>query len=261
MTLNPAPIREDIQPMPPAWSIWFQNLVKIITEFLGIPSGRIPFGTGDGFSSDPGLTFDGTRLKAPQGRFGSGTDYTEFEADGTMKFVGEAAVWNDVNISLVPPQGGASAPAIIAFNGDTNLDCYAFSGTNPTPDEVHSSLEVLHGYEEGTDIHFHIHTYPTDANTGNAKLSLRYSWFNRGETPTAGATVSQVLPMPGVAWKETTFSWTISGAGKTMGSRFVFSIFRDATDPQDTYAHDLAFTDAGIHYEIDQVGSREVLVK
>lgn len=259
--IKDAPITEPIQPMPPAWALWFQALVKIIKAILSIPAGRIPFGTGDGLNSSPDLTFDGTILRASQGRFGSSANYTEFTADGTMIFRGEAAVWNDVNISLVPPQGGAAAPAIIAFNGDANLDCYAFSGTNHTPDEVHSSLEVLHGYEEGTDIHFHIHTYPTDANTGDAKLTLRYAWFNRGTVPGAATSVPLVLPMPGVAWQETTFSWIIPGAGKTMGSRFVFSIFRDPTDPQDTYAHNLAFTDAGIHYDIDQVGSREILVK
>lgn len=257
MKLTPAPIRENIQPMPPAWSIWFQRLVAM----LSVPLGRILFGDGEGVTSDPSLTFDGTRLNAPQARIGSSANYTEFQADGTMRFVGDAAVWNDINISLVPPQGGAAAPAIIAFNGDSNLDCYALSGTNPTPDEIHSSLEVLHGYEEGTDLRFHIHTYPTNANTGNVKLSLRWTWFNRGTVPGAATTSTVVMPMPGEAWHETTFTWVIPGAGKTMGSRFVFSVFRDATDPEDTYAHDLAITDAGIHYEIDQVGSREVLVK
>ena len=46
-----------------------------------------------------------------------------------------------------------------------------------------------------------------------------------------------------------------------MGSRFVFCIFRDATDPQDTYAANAAVTDTGIHYERDGFGSRQMLVK
>ncbi len=28
MTLAPAPIREDLQPMAPAWALWFQMLVS-----------------------------------------------------------------------------------------------------------------------------------------------------------------------------------------------------------------------------------------
>jgi len=192
---------------------------------------------------------------------GTAPDYFELEADGTPVLHGDATAWNDINISLVPPQGGAAAPAIIAFNGDANLDCYAFSGTNPTPDEIHSSLEILHDYLEGSDLNFHIHWYPTTAAVGNVKWNLRYTWFNRGTVPGAATTVSVVEATSGVAWQEETSGFTISGAGMTMGSRFVFSIFRDATDPQDTYAANAAVTDTGIHYERDGFGSRQMLVK
>ena len=196
-----------------------------------------------------------------QKKFGTDTDNSTFEADGTLKFNGAATVEDDINISLVPPQGGAAAPAIIAFNGDARLDCYAFSGTNPTPDEVHSSLEILHGYEEGSDISFHLHWYPTDTTLGNVKWQLRYTWFNKSTVPGAAVTVAVVSATSGVAWQEQTTSFSISGAGKTMGSRFVFSIFRDATDAQDTYAHRAAVTDMGVHYEKDTVGSRTTLTK
>jgi len=52
-----------------------------------------------------------------------------------------------------------------------------------------------------------------------------------------------------------------SGAGKTMGSRFVFAIFRDPADVDDTYGDYAAVTDAGAHYEKDGFGSRQMLVK
>ena len=192
---------------------------------------------------------------------GTAPDYFEIEADGTAVLHGEATSWNDINISLVPPAGGAAAPAVIPFNGDSRLDCYAFSGTNPTPDEVHSSLEILHDYLEGSDIQFHIHWYPTTAAVGNVKWKLRYTWFNRGTVPGPATTVSAVAATSGVAWSEKTTAFTISGAGMTMGSRLVFTIFRDATDPQDTYAANAAVTDTGIHYERDGFGSRQMLVK
>ncbi len=192
---------------------------------------------------------------------GTAPDYFELEADGTPVLHGDATAWNDINISLVPPQGGAAAPAIIAFNGDSRLDCYAFSGTNPTPDEIHSSLEILHDYLEGSDLNFHIHWFPTTAAVGNVKWNLRYTWFNRGTVPGAATTVSVVSATSGVAWQEKSSGFTISGAGMTMGSRFVFSIFRAPTDPQDTYAANAAVTDIGIHYERDGFGSRQMLVK
>lgn len=179
----------------------------------------------------------------------------------TPSIYGTTTVWNDINASMVPMRGGGSEPAIIAFNGDSRLDCYALNGTTAVVDEIHRSLEILHDYKEGSDIHFHIHWYPTTAAVGNVKLQVRYAWFNRGNVPGSATTVSLVQTTPGVAWQEQTASWTISGAGKTMGSRFVFNIFRDAADPQDTYAADIAITDAGVHYEVDAIGSRQILVK
>ena len=192
---------------------------------------------------------------------GTAPNYFELEADGTPVLHGDATVWNDINISLVPPQGGGAAPAIIAFNGDANLDCYAFKGTGAGTDEIHSSFEVLHDYLEGSDLHYHIHWYPTTAAVGDVKWTLRYAWFNRGTVPGAATSVSEVSTTPGVAWREQTTSFTISGIGKTMGSRFVFSISRSPADPQDTYAAYVAVTDTGAHYEKDGLGSRQMLVK
>lgn len=174
---------------------------------------------------------------------------------------GATTVWNDINATMVPVRGGGSEPSIIAFNGDARLDCYAFNGITAVVDEVHRSLEILHDYKEGSDIHFHIHWYPTTTGLGNVKWQLRYVWFNRGTVPGAASTLTTVQAVSGVAWQEETASWTISGAGMLMGSRFVFSIFRDPADAQDTYAANAAVTDAGVHYEIDTIGSRQMLVK
>lgn len=194
-------------------------------------------------------------------KFGDNSNHSYFDSDGTLRHVGNATIWDDINVSMVPPAGGGAAPAIIAFNGDTMLDCYAFAGIGAVPDEFHSSLEILHAYKEGSDIHFHIHWYPTDANTGNVKWQLRYTWFNRGTVPPAATTVSSTQATPGVAWQEMTANFVISGAGKTMGSRFVFVLFRDPADAADTYAHQAAVTDMGIHYEKDSEGSNTILTK
>ncbi len=197
-------------------------------------------------------------------RFGVTPDYSEFEADGTLVAYGGATVWDDINVSLVVQTSGAAAPTNIAFKDDTGvgaLKCPAFSGTNAIPDELPSSLEVLHGLKEGSDVHLHLHWYPTDTNVGNVKWQARYVWFNRGTVPGAPATASVTQAAGGVAWQEHTAVFTLDGTGKTMGSRLVFNIFRDATDAADTYAHLAAVTDVGVHYEKDTQGSRQILVK
>lgn len=194
-------------------------------------------------------------------KYGGEADYTEFETDGTMVARGAATTWNDVNISLVPPAGQSSAlPAVIAINGDAYLDCYAFSGTNSTPDEIHGSIEVLHDYKEGSDIVFHVHWAPTTAAIGNVKWQLRFAWFNPLGIP-AGVTQTVVDTTSGIAWQEQNSSFIISGVGKTMGSRFIFCLFRDPVDALDTYAANVAAYDMGIHYEKDTLGSRQITTK
>lgn len=204
----------------------------------------------------------GTELITGTKKFGSSLNYSTFESDGTLKFVGDATVIDDINTSVVPHTGGGAVPAVIAFNGDPYLKCIAFSGTNPIPDELPTSLEVLHGYKEGSDIRLHFHWYPTDNNSGNVKWQLRYVWFDHDTVPGAGTTVSVVETVAvNTAWLERASVFVISGTGKHMGSRFVYCLFRDPTDAQDTYAHNAAMTDLGLHYEKDTVGSRTTLTK
>ena len=262
--LPPAPVASPmLNPdgyMTNPWVSWFQMLARRVG--------------GDNSSVDQSALFADDQ-QAPQGQSADSIlagmldllpDQSHHMDDHSFLLTDEhvgshVALWNDINVSLVPPQGGAAAPAIIPFNGDARLDCYAFSGTNATPDEIHSSLEILHGYKEGSDIVFHLHWYPTNTTVANVKWKLRYTWFNNGTIPGAATTVFSTVATSGTAWQEQNTGITISGAGMKMGSRFVFSLFRDATDAADTYAFNAAVTDMGIHYEIDAVGSRSVALK
>lgn len=175
---------------------------------------------------------------------------------------GRGTYWNDINTSLAPPVTGPSAPAILAINGDVRLKCYTFSGSNPTPDELSGSFEILHDYKEGTNIVPHIHWAPTTAGVGNVKWQLRYMWVNRLGTFSGGATIDVTEAAGGVAWVEHRSSLpAITGTGKEIGSRFVFNLFRDATDAADTYTDAAAVFDFGLHYEKDTLGSRGVTPK
>ncbi len=192
---------------------------------------------------------------------GTAPDYFELETDGTPVLHGAATVWDDINISILPPTNAAGVPDVVAFNGDATLLCYSFHGTTTSVHKVASSMEILHGYKEGSDIHFHVHWYPTTAGAGNVKWILVYTWFNKGTIPPASTTVTSVVAASGVAWQEQTTSWTISGAGMEHGSRLVFELQRNPADAQDTYTGGAAVTDMGVHYEKDTLGSRQILVK
>jgi hypothetical protein len=91
---------------------------------------------------------------------------------------------------------------------------------------------------------------------------MEYIWFNRGATAGASATINVITAAGGTAWVGHISSFpAVSGAGMTMGSRFAFRIFRNPADGSDTYAHDAALLDIGVHYEVDTAGSRTVASK
>ncbi len=215
----------------------------------------LPVDTSDFVTKSTAQTITGAK------KFGTDTNNTSFEADGSMVHTGEATVWDDINVSMLPPTTAASVPDIIAFNGDASLVCYGFHGTTTAVHKLASSLEILHGYKEGSDIHFHLHWYPDNATAGNIKWKLVYTWFNPGTVPAASTLVTAVVAAPGVAWKEQTTAFTISGAGMKMGSRFVFELQRDPADASDTYTGRGAVSDMGIHYEKDTEGSRTIFTK
>jgi hypothetical protein len=187
-----------------------------------------------------------------------GGDYTGIEADGTVRFLGDATVFNDINISGNSLGVGPVAPGTVALVGSGILT-YAFIGTGVQVDELHGSVEILHDYEEGSEIVPHVHWMPTTNDAGNVKWQMEYIWFNRGATAGASATISTVAAAGGTAWVGHISSFPgISGVGMEMGSRFSFRIFRDPADGSDTYEHPVALLDIGIHYEVDTIGSRTV---
>jgi len=201
------------------------------------------------------------RLRSLRAFFGNNTDYSEFEADGTLVFRGAATSWNDINKSLLPLSTGANVPSIIAVNGATRLKVRAFNGIG-TVNELGEGLEILHDYKEGTDIIPHIHWAATTTAAGNVKWNLAYMWVDRDGVFTTETVISVTVATSGVAWQEQRTNFpTISGAGKTIGSRFHFVLYRDPTDVADTYTADAAAFDFGIHYERDTVGSRGVTDK
>lgn len=194
-------------------------------------------------------------------KLGTGSNNTEFEADGTPKFNGDATNWNDINMSLLPLATGANVPSIIAVNSATYMKVRAFNGVG-TLNELGAGCELLHDYKEGSDIIPHVHWAPTTNGSGNVKWQLAYMWVERDGTFASETVISVTATTPGVAWKEQRSSFpAISGAGKHIGARFHFVLFRNPADAADTYAADAAAFDFGIHYERDTIGSRGVTSK
>lgn len=194
-----------------------------------------------------------------QSAFGdvTGGNYSEFEPDGTLRFHGQATVFKDLNLSgLTLAPAGAAAPDLINFV-NANLMAPAFDGGG-TVERLFGSLEMQHDYKEGTDLEFHIHWTPATGAAGDVVWKVYYSWQNANGTFTAGTLLTApASPTDATAWKNKYASvGVISGVGKTINSQLMLQIFRDPTDPNDTYGADAVLIQFGIHYEVDTVGSR-----
>ena len=81
------------------------------------------------------------------------TDYSQFEADGTLKFNGAATVYNDIIINAGNLRGGGTPPSFLAFQNNIWQVCFQ----NSVSDIVYGSFELPHGYMEGTDLEVHLH--------------------------------------------------------------------------------------------------------
>jgi hypothetical protein len=195
----------------------------------------------------------------------AGGDYTEVEPDGTIKFVGDATVWRDENVSGENLGVGATPPTIAAFVGGIRAFQFA-GGTSGTDDELHGSLELNHDYKAGTDIVFHVHFAPmvaVSSANGGVTWAVEYTWANDGDVHGAAtsADATYSMPNPTAAFKQLRQDVvTISGAGKTIGSVLAFRIFRNRV-AANTYADLVALLSVGIHYEVDTIGSRQITTK
>jgi hypothetical protein len=202
----------------------------------------------------------------PTARIGDASDYSEFEADGTMRFNGDATVWNDINIEAYNLGTGATAPAVGNFAGSAIRTYQFFGGIVGPSDELHGGMELLHDWKEETSVHFHVHWTPTvlvAAPNDGVVWGLEYTLQNVGGVYGAGATatVTDTLPDATPAWTHfLTDIAIIPMVGYTIGSNLLFRIFRNRV-AGNTYPNNVAVISVGIHYETDTCGSRQMLNK
>jgi len=176
-------------------------------------------------------------------------------------------VYRDINIAgylLTRPT--SSQPDIVTFvdeNGaDTTIETYGFA----IDELVHGGFELQHDYKQGTDLVFHIHwqgiTAPTGGETvDNVQWRLNYIVMRDNATLDAAVTIDSPDTIFDTQYEtvRTDFA-VITGTNFLIGDQFMFTLTRvDATG--DDYAGDALIATAGIHYQIDTIGSRQITTK
>ena len=190
------------------------------------------------------------------------TNYSEFETDGTLEFFGDATVFDDLRVPVTSAKPGNVLPDFGAFVGG-GLKTWLFDGGGRA-EEIHFTVQMPHSYKLGTDIVPHVHWTPTtNLDAGNVKWSLEYTWADIDGTFGASTTITAVDASSTVAWDHLRIDFAaIDGSAITnISSMLVCRLFRNSADVQDTYGQDAALLEIDFHYEIDTIGSRELLTK
>lgn len=196
-------------------------------------------------------------------RFGTSSNYTSTESDGTLVFTGDATVFDDVSCNLLV--GGATTPTATIYNGGV-LRAYEYVGSSVLTRDQNGMIQLPHSYKEGSNVTVHVHLYiPNDVTGGTIKMSCTYTWANINSTSaisettitgtvirTAGQGISNnaILSFP-----------AITGTGKTISSIIAFRLLRDAGDASDTFGSSVWVKSIDAHFEKDTEGSRTETTK
>jgi len=194
---------------------------------------------------------------------GTTSDYSEFEADGTLEFHGAATVWDDANVGVFNLRGpSATLPTEVELvdeaAGNTGIYSWGFDPVN----HVHGSMEFPHSYKSGTDIVPHVHWYGVAAPTGTDKVKwqLTYTVARGGATLDVATTiVIEIDYSTQYEWMRSDFP-AIVGTNFLMGDQFIFRLSRIAASV-DEYAGKAITASFGFHFEKDTVGSRGIVTK
>ena len=176
----------------------------------------------------------------------------------------QETVYRDINMAgylLTRPT--SNQPDIVSFldedGTDTTIETYGFD----TGEKVHGGFELQHDYAEGTDLVFHVHWQGITAPTGtdNVQWRLNYILMRDGETLNAAVVIDSPDTVFDTQYETVRSDFTaITGTNFKIGDQFMFTLER-VTATGDAYAGDALIATAGIHYQVNTIGSRQILVK
>ena len=191
--------------------------------------------------------------------FGGATHKSEFEADGTVKFNGDATVWNDLQFQISSGRiGVANFPDWDTFTTNTSeynfdVDDYIDLGANEFP----------HGWKEGSDATVHLHLAISTAQSAGAdrfaKFTVYIGYADLGEVwaEIGPFTAEYTIPNGTAALTHYKLAMgTLSLPNNVFGSHLKARIKRIAATGGTEYPAHVFISQLGVHVEQDTIGSR-----
>lgn len=201
--------------------------------------------------------------------FGTISDYTVFETDGTMEANGAAACWRDELQSVI---GAAitSPSADFQVNIPESSVTAEASARYPT-DYLTTNWQINHDWELGSVIAPHTHWWQTTTNMPNWVLG--YRWQKQGDIKTTSWTH--------IPWDANRATWTAGTLNQITGFPDItppvgygqvsdivqVRLYRDVTNVSTLFAGaetspvDQDIVNLDVHIQVNTLGSRQEYVK
>jgi len=202
-------------------------------------------------------------------KFGDASNYSTFEADGTLLMVGNATVYDDLRVPLSEPATGTLIPVWAKFPyGNTDPAPYInwFKATGV--DEMYFVVQMPHDWAEGTTIYPHIHWVPSEDGASGPTVPrwvLQYTWSSLGAVFPAYTENAGTATVPNETLVKSKHYLTplgeITASGKTISSMLICRIYRDGSNSSDTYVGLAGALEIDFHYIRNTLGSRTEYTK
>lgn len=206
-------------------------------------------------------------LIAATAQFGSATDYSEFEADGTYQMVGNATVWRDELNDLVGSRLESPSSRIIQNNAEGSV---TFQDNADLTDYVTMSIQINHQWKLGSGIRPHIHWWQAQSDMPN--WLVQYRWQSNGSAKDTTWTdipwaTNQFTYVSGTLNQITNFGTITPPDPNGLSDIVQIRLLRDNAndsgefDAVDPVTGDVDAVNLDIHVENDTLGSRTEFIK
>lgn len=166
--------------------------------------------------------------------------------------------WEDAKAPFRPK---AVTGLFLAAEEVTDNPGWAFTGIGAQAYGGQATFQLPHAYAEGTPIRPHVHWHKSTSASGTVKWKLQYRWHRIAEVPTAWTDLETTVQVPESPDTDTAEYQMISPFGEIpatdirVSNLFQARLYRDPSDPDDTYEADAILLDFDLHVQLDDRGS------